>query len=95
MPPHTPPHTSARPQLHVGAVTDWPAFFAGPGWHRLTALQARLSFHGYATAGGEFAAVVLLAWLSSWGRPAQVMCIAGTPCPSACVQLKCSCRIVT
>ncbi|KAG2495001.1 hypothetical protein HYH03_006934 [Edaphochlamys debaryana] len=64
--------------FQVGPVTDWRSFYAGPAWARLAGLFSRLSFHGYATVGSEFAAVALLAFLSSWGRPEQAVIIAAS-----------------
>ncbi|PNW81371.1 hypothetical protein CHLRE_07g353230v5 [Chlamydomonas reinhardtii] len=64
--------------FQLDEVTDWRAFYAGPQWARLTALFSRLSFHGLATAGSEFASVVLLALLSSWGRPEQAVIVAAS-----------------
>ncbi|KAG2429788.1 hypothetical protein HXX76_010572 [Chlamydomonas incerta] len=64
--------------FQLDEVTDWRAFYAGPQWARLTALFSRLSFHGFATAGSEFAAVVLLALLTSWGRPEQAVIVAAS-----------------
>ncbi|KAG2434411.1 hypothetical protein HYH02_012423 [Chlamydomonas schloesseri] len=64
--------------FQLDEVTDWRAFYAGPQWARLTALFSRLSFHGFATAGSEFVAVVLLALLTSWGRPEQAVIVAAS-----------------
>ncbi|KXZ53700.1 hypothetical protein GPECTOR_6g617 [Gonium pectorale] len=64
--------------FQLEAVTDWRSFYAGPQWHGLTRLLSALCFHGYATAGSEFAAVVLLAFLTSWGRPEQAVIVAAS-----------------
>lgn len=80
LPSSTPTPTPSLNPSHtqLDEVTDWRAFYAGPQWARLTALFSRLSFHGLATAGSEFASVVLLALLSSWGRPEQAVIVAAS-----------------
>ncbi|PNH11324.1 hypothetical protein TSOC_001857, partial [Tetrabaena socialis] len=59
-------------------VTSWRSFYAGPQWQRLAALMTSFCYHGYATAGSEFAAVALLAFLTSWGRPEQAVVVAAS-----------------
>ncbi|GFR51479.1 hypothetical protein Agub_g13889 [Astrephomene gubernaculifera] len=64
--------------FQVDAVTDWRAFYAGPQWHALASLMTRLCFHGFATAGSEFAAVALLALITNWNRPEQAVIVAAS-----------------
>lgn len=68
--------TAASPDPHphpqVGEVTDWRAFYRSAAWARLLAVFNTLTFHGFATAGSEVAAVALWVLLTSWNRPEQV-----------------------
>ncbi len=41
-------------------------------------VHALLSYHGFATAGSEAAAVALWALITSWGRPEQALAVAAS-----------------
>ncbi|GIM05420.1 hypothetical protein Vretimale_9922 [Volvox reticuliferus] len=64
--------------FQVAAITSWRSFYAGPQWHALARMLSLLSFHGYATAASEFAAVALLVFLTNWGKPEQAVMVAAS-----------------
>ncbi|EFJ47127.1 hypothetical protein VOLCADRAFT_105192 [Volvox carteri f. nagariensis] len=64
--------------FQVDPITSWRSFYAGPQWHALTRMLSLLSFHGYATAASEFAAVALMVFLTNWGKPEQAVMVAAS-----------------
>jgi hypothetical protein len=61
----------------AGARTGAPAAVgSGASWAALTGAVAALTYHGYATAGNEAAAVALAVFASCWGRPRQALALA-------------------
>jgi ADP-ribosylglycohydrolase len=66
-----------RQWVDLGHVSSWRQAFAGPQWAAVSGVAAaRLSHHGLATSGTEAAVVAVWALITSWGRPAQAVCVA-------------------